>query len=42
MRNYRWWLSRKKRVRKKYKLLLGRYYSPKELREWYNKWIRRK
>ena len=33
MRTYSWWLGRKHRVRKKYKLLLGMYYSPKELRE---------
>lgn len=33
MRAYSWWLGRKKRVRKKYTLLLGMYYSPKEVRE---------
>ena len=33
MRTYSWWLGRKHRVRKKYTLFLGRYYSPKELRE---------
>ena len=33
MRNYNWWLGRKQRVRKKYTLFLGMYYSPKELRE---------
>jgi len=27
--------KQKKRVQKKYTLLLGRYLSPKELREWY-------
>ena len=35
MRTYSWWLGRKCRVRKKYTLLFGMYYSPKELREWF-------
>lgn len=34
MRNYQWWKSSKRRIKKKYTLLLGRYMSPKELREW--------
>lgn len=42
MRNYQWWKRQKKRVRKKYTLLLGRYLSPKELHEWYNHRIGRK
>lgn len=33
MRTYSWWLGQKHRVRKKYTLLLGMYYSPKERRE---------
>lgn len=35
MKTYRWWLSQKPRVRKKYTLLLGRYLSPKELKAWH-------
>lgn len=35
MRSYRWWKKQKKRVKNKYTLLLGRYLSPKELKEWY-------
>lgn len=42
MQSYRWWLGRKKRVRKKYKPLGWRYLSPKELREWYDHWTGRK
>ena len=42
MRNYNWWLGRKVRVRKKYKLLLGRYYSPKEIKEWYKDFKKKK
>lgn len=42
MRNYQWWKSRKKRIQKKYTLLLGHYLSPKELRKWYNHRIGRK
>ena len=34
MRSYQWWRKQKQRVKKKYTLLLGRYYSPKEIREW--------
>jgi len=33
MRNYRWWLSQKVRVKKKYTLFLGRYLSPKEVKD---------
>lgn len=33
MRNYSWWLSKKKRVKKKYINFLGSYYSPKEAKE---------
>lgn len=32
MKSYRWWLGRKARVKKKYKLLLGQYLSPKEVK----------
>lgn len=39
MRTYQWWRKQKRRVQKKYTLFLGRYLSPKEKREWYNKWI---
>lgn len=35
MRTYRWWLSQKPRIRKKYTLFLGRYLSPKEVKAWY-------
>ena len=42
MRTYLWWLGQKKRVQKKYTLLLGRYLSPKEVREWYKKLVERK
>lgn len=38
MKSYEWWLGRKKRVRKKYTLFLGRYLSPKEKRLWYKEW----
>lgn len=31
MKSYQWWKKQKKRVQKKYTLLLGRYLSPKEL-----------
>ena len=34
MRTYQWWLGQKRRVQKKYTLLLGRYLSPKEAKEW--------
>ena len=40
MRTYRWWRSRKKRIRKKYCLMLGMYMSPKELRGWYKDRLR--
>lgn len=36
MKSYQWWRKQKKRVQKKYALLLGRYLSPKELKAWYN------
>lgn len=41
MKSYQWWKRQKKRVQKKYTLLLGRYLSPKELREWYNHRVNR-
>ena len=40
MRTYRWWLSQKPRVRKKYTLSRGRYLSPKELKAWYKDWYK--
>lgn len=33
VRNYRWWLSKKRRVQKKYTLFLSAYYSPKEAKQ---------
>ena len=42
MKSYEWWLSRKKRVRKKYTLFLGKYISPKELKSWYKEWQKAK
>lgn len=39
MRSYQWWKKQKKRVQKKYTLWLGRYLSPKELRELFNRWM---
>ena len=42
MRTYLWWLSKKRRVQKKYTLLLGRYLSPKEVRAWYKMLVERK
>ena len=36
MKSYQWWKKQKRRVQKKYTLLLGKYLSPKELRQWYN------
>ena len=39
MKSYRWWKKQKKRVQKKYTLLLGRYLSPKESKEWYKHWL---
>lgn len=38
MKSYEWWLGRKKRVRKKYTLFLGKYMSPKELKSWNKEW----
>ena len=32
-RNYRWWLSKKRRVQKKYVLFCSRFFSPKEARQ---------
>lgn len=34
MKSYVWWLGQKPRVRKKYTLLLGRYLSPREVKQW--------
>ena len=42
MKSYQWWLKQKKRVRKKYTLLCGKYLSPKELRMWWRNWKKRK
>jgi len=42
MKSYQWWLNQKKRVRKKYKLLCGKYLSPKEVRIWWRNWKRAK
>lgn len=42
MRTYLWWLGQKKRVQKKYTLLLGKYLSPKEVRAWYKQLVERK
>lgn len=33
MKSYEWWLKQKRRVQKKYNLCLGRYYSPKETKQ---------
>jgi len=33
MKSYEWWLKQKRRVQKKYTLVLGRYLSPKEVTE---------
>ena len=44
MRNYKWYQSKKKRVRRKYTFLLGWYLSPKELKEvieWHKKYEKR-
>lgn len=38
MRTYSWWKSQRKRVQKKYKLCLGRYLSPKEVKELYKRY----
>lgn len=38
MKSYEWWRGRKKRVRKKYTLFLGKYISPKELKSWHKEW----
>ncbi len=40
MRNYQWWKSKKKRIQKKYTLLLSQYLSPKEVKDWYKKRIK--
>ena len=37
MKSYEWWLGRKKRVRKKYTLFLGKYLSPKESKSLHKK-----
>lgn len=39
-RSYRWWLSQKRRVQKKYTLFFGRYLSPKEVKAWYKDWYK--
>lgn len=33
MKTYSWWRGRKWRIKKKYFLFFGQYYSPKELKE---------
>lgn len=38
MKSYEWWRRQKRRVQKKYTLLMGRYLSPKESKEWLKKW----
>ena len=38
MKSYAWWRSKKKRIQKKYTLLMGRYMSPKELKIWYRQY----
>lgn len=40
MRDYKWWKRQKRRVQKKYTLLLGRYLTPKELKKWYKNYRR--
>jgi hypothetical protein len=42
MKSYEWWLKQKKRVQKKYNLLLGRYYSPKETEQFAKVLIQRR
>lgn len=42
MKSYEWWRGRKKRVRKKYTLFLGKYISPKELKSWHKEWQKAK
>ena len=42
MKSYTWWLGQKPRVRKKYTLFLGRYLSPKEVKQLYKDWQRGK
>lgn len=42
MRTYSWWLSKPVRVRKKYTLFLGRYYSPKEVKQMLKDFQRKK
>ena len=37
MRDCHWWKNQKRRIQKKYTLLLGHYLSPKELKEWYKR-----
>lgn len=34
MKTYCWWRKQKKRVQKKYTLVMGIYFSPKELKYW--------
>ena len=42
MKSYTWWLGQKPRARKKYTLFLGRYLSPKEVKQLYKDWQRGK
>lgn len=37
-KSYSWYCGRKKRIKKKYTLLCGRYISPKELKVFYRKY----
>ena len=37
-KSYSWWCGRKKRIKKKYTLLLGSYFSPKELKVFYRRY----
>lgn len=37
MKTFNWWLKQKRRVRKKCTLFLGKYMSPKEMREWHKR-----
>ena len=36
-KSYQWYRSQKRRVQKKYTLLLGRYLTPKELRVYFKR-----
>lgn len=37
-KSYSWYCGRKKRIKKKYTLILGRYVSPKELKFFYRRY----